>query len=104
VTGADYERIGEDAESVVTWLGNEAFMRLAGGTHGTSSPRHCIALTANLMTGVFGCSIYERRPQVCRDVERGQGACRFELETKGDRPPRSLALARSTSTLQRGPP
>lgn len=54
----------------------------------------CIALAVDPTTGSFACSIYETRPQVCRDLERGGGACRGELATKGDRPWRALVMLR----------
>jgi uncharacterized protein len=55
----------------------------------------CIALTIDPTTNAFACSIYETRPQVCRELERASGACRGELATKGDRPRRALALLRT---------
>lgn len=87
VTGDDYERLGADAETLVEFLGNQAFMRLSreGGVG------HCAALVLGA-DGTFTCSIYERRPQVCRDLERGSGACAGEIATKGERPKRALAL------------
>jgi hypothetical protein len=80
VTGDDYALLGDlDAESLVEWLGNEAFMKLAR-TRGVS---HCAALDVR-RDGYF-CKVYERRPQVCRDLERGSGACEGERHTKGPR-------------------
>jgi uncharacterized protein len=97
VTGDDHARLGDDAESLVTWIGNTAFMRLqqSGG------PQRCVALAIDPVQGTFACSIYERRPQVCRDLERGAGACRGELATKADRPPRALLLLRSLISRDR---
>ena len=88
MTGDDHARLGEDAEHLVEWIGNLAFMRLApiGSLH------KCIALTIDPELGTFACSIYETRPQVCRDLARGEGACLGELATKGDRPKRALAV------------
>jgi len=98
VTGDDHRRLGEDAEQLVTWIGNAAFMRLervTDATGATGSPLHkCIALAIDAATGSFACSIYETRPQVCRDLERASGACRGELAVKGDRPKRALAILR----------
>lgn len=79
VTGDDYERLGEAAESLVVFLGNQAFMRLVG----EPGSRRCIAL--ELQDGVFTCTIYERRPAVCRELERGSPACGGEIATKGPR-------------------
>ena len=96
MTGDDHERLGDDAESLVTWIGNEAFMRLAPARRldGADGPavHHCAALVLDAAQGTFSCSVYERRPQICRDVERGSPECRGELDTKGERPPRALAL------------
>ncbi|MDB5220206.1 MAG: hypothetical protein JWO86_8133 [Myxococcaceae bacterium] len=54
----------------------------------------CVALAIDAATGTFACSIYETRPQVCRDLERASSACRGELATKGDRPKRALVVLR----------
>jgi len=80
VTSDDYSRLAdEEAETLVEWLGNEAFMKLAR-TRGVS---HCAALDVR-PDGYF-CKVYERRPQVCRDLERGSGACEGERHAKGPR-------------------
>jgi len=60
--------------------------------------RKCIALRIDPTAGSFACSIYETRPQVCRDLERGGGACRGELAAKSDRPKRALAVLRRAIT------
>jgi hypothetical protein len=60
----------------------------------TDSLHKCIALTIDPETGTFACSIYETRPDVCRDLERGSGACRGELANKSDRPRRALVVLR----------
>jgi Fe-S-cluster containining protein len=80
VTGDDYARLGDDdAQTLVEWLENEAFMKLTR-TRGVS---HCAALDVR-RDGYF-CRVYERRPQVCRDLERGSGACAGERHAKGPR-------------------
>ena len=56
----------------------------------------CIALAIDPATGSFACSIYETRPQVCRDLERGSSGCRGELATKADRPKRALSVLRGS--------
>jgi Fe-S-cluster containining protein len=73
-------------------------MRLerVSATDATDSPLHkCIALAIDATTGSFACSIYETRPQVCRDLERASSACRGEIANKGDRPKRALVILRS---------
>jgi len=89
VTGDDHERLGEDAERLVSWAGNKAFMKLepvAAGLH------RCAALTIDPVLGTFACSVYDRRPAVCRELEQGSGACRGELVQKADRPRRALVI------------
>ena len=79
VTGDDYERLGEaDAERLVHFIGNQAFMRIEG----LEGSRRCAALVVDAVAGTFLCSIYERRPAVCRELERGSGACAGEREAK----------------------
>lgn len=72
--------------------------RVTPASGATGSPLHkCIALAIDPATGSFACSVYETRPQVCRDLERGSSACRGELSTKGERPRRALAILRGES-------
>jgi Fe-S-cluster containining protein len=70
VTGEDYARLtaAEQRDLVVVRRGNKLFLRAEGG--------RC----ANLIEseGGFACAIYERRPAVCRALERGSPACRYE--------------------------
>ena len=86
VTGEDWTRLGEEAERVAHFAGrgNEAFMRMTDG--------HCMALTvrrtaardgqdANVAMEFF-CTIYERRPQICRDLARGSPECVGERAIK----------------------
>lgn len=91
VTGDDYERLGDAAEWLVEFIGHQAFMRLEPVTAGADLHR-CAALVVDSRGGRFSCSVYDRRPQVCRDLERGSPACAGERATKGDRPVRSLSL------------
>ncbi len=88
VTGDDHERLGDDAERLVAFIGNQAFMKLAG----EEGARRCAALVVDAAAGTFACSVYERRPQVCRDLERGSGACEGERHAKLARTKRALAL------------
>ena len=80
VTGADWERLGVEAGSVAHFIGNRAYMKMTEG--------HCAALqprdTPDGKTEFF-CTIYERRPQVCRDLARGSPECEGELASKGER-------------------
>jgi Fe-S-cluster containining protein len=78
VTGDDFARLGPDAERMTVFIGNRAFMRM---THG-----HCAALVPDAESGTLSCSVYDRRPTTCRELERGGPACAGERWAKGDRP------------------
>ncbi|MBK8477422.1 MAG: YkgJ family cysteine cluster protein [Opitutaceae bacterium] len=80
VSGDDWARLGEDAESWARFVGQRAYLRMKGG--------HCLALEITTRRGqlpVFFCAIYEKRPQICRDLGRGSPECKGELETKAQR-------------------
>ena len=76
VTGDDHERLGEDAERFVSFVGNRAYMRFADG--------HCAALRVE-GEGRFVCTVYPMRPQACRDLERASPHCAGERFTKAGR-------------------
>jgi hypothetical protein len=84
VSGDDWTRLGAEAERVAQFIGNRAYMRMEAGK--------CAALavraTADGAAGgrEFFCTIYERRPQVCRDLARGSPQCEGEIALKGGRP------------------
>jgi Fe-S-cluster containining protein len=84
VAGVDYDRLGDDAARLTHFIGNRCYMRLEHG--------HCAALVVDVETRRFLCSVYERRPDVCRWLERGSGQCRADRHEKAERP--LLALAR----------
>ena len=80
VTGYDWTRLGDDAERLAHFIGTRAFMRMSGG--------HCGALeirTTKEGARSFFCTIYERRPEICRALARGSPECLGELETKAAR-------------------
>jgi Fe-S-cluster containining protein len=89
VTGDDHARLGERAGELVRFDGNRAYMRMVDG--------HCAALRVERISGRFVCNAYETRPQTCRDLARGSGACLGETEGKHERP--LLALARSRASF-----
>jgi Fe-S-cluster containining protein len=69
VTGADHARLAPDERRrLALFEGTRCFLRVEEG--------RCAAL-ARAGAG-WTCTIYERRPQVCRDLERGSPACAFE--------------------------
>ncbi len=93
MTGDDHARIGDDADELVVFIGNQAFMRLSPAVAG-EAVRRCAALGIDPDTGTFACKIYERRPTICRELERGSPECMGELATKRGRPVRALAIVR----------
>jgi Fe-S-cluster containining protein len=82
VKGSDYARLGDDAEHVAHFIGNRAYMRIVDG--------HCAALAIDVEQRRYRCTVYDRRPAVCRDLERGSPACEGERVTKEQRPARAL--------------
>jgi Fe-S-cluster containining protein len=82
VKGSDYARLGDNAEPLVHFIGNRAYMRIADG--------HCAALAVDVEQRRFFCTVYDRRPDVCRDLARGSPACEGERASKKERPLRSL--------------
>ncbi len=71
LTGADHARLTPAEQAAATvFLGNRCFMRVEDG--------RCVHLQQQ--DGRFACGIYERRPAVCRDYERGGEACAFDRE------------------------
>ena len=82
VTGDDWTRLGPDAERHAHFIGHRAYLRMIDG--------HCAALVIrpDPATGVTHhvCTIYERRPQTCRDLARGSPECEGEIALKGNRP------------------
>jgi uncharacterized protein len=88
VAGVDYERLGSDAPHFVQFQGQHAFMKMHEG--------HCAALVLEPLTGRYLCSIYERRPDVCRWLERGSGQCRAERHEKSEQ---ALIALRRKSTV-----
>ena len=87
VTGNDHARLGDAGAPLVTWDENRAYMRLEDG--------HCSALRLDEAAGHFACTVYESRPQVCRDLARTSSACAGERSTKGERPLLALRTKRA---------
>lgn len=96
VTGADWARLGEAAERVAHFIGrgNEAYMKMTDG--------HCIALEVRAPSDahpepVYYCTLYERRPQICRDLARGSPECEGERAIN----PRRVLLCGTLARLDR---
>lgn len=53
----------------------------------------CAALMIDPAEKRFLCSIYPMRPDVCRSLERGTGACRGEIFSKSNRSGEALIEA-----------
>jgi len=79
VSGDDHARLGDDAERLVRFDGHRAYMRM-------DPAGHCAALVIDAKRGLFACSVYERRPTICRTLERGSAECDGERALKGHRP------------------
>jgi hypothetical protein len=80
VTGADWSRLGDAAERLAHFIGHRAFMRMGAD--------RCAALVVAPTAGSaveFSCSVYEQRPQACRDLARGSPQCAGEITTKAMR-------------------
>ncbi|WP_437652724.1 YkgJ family cysteine cluster protein [Sorangium sp. So ce1182] len=78
VFGCDHDRMDDRARGLTHFIGNRCYMRIEEG--------RCAALTLDAELGRFLCSIYEVRPDCCRALERGSGACLGELHEKRERP------------------
>ena len=80
VTGDDHARMGELAEEFTFFHGNRCYVRV------DEIRGHCSALRVDTERARFVCSIYEVRPQVCRDLAREGPACAAERHEKSTRP------------------
>lgn len=95
VFGVDTDRMDDRAMGFTHFLGNRCFMRIEGG--------RCAALVLEAPDDApprFTCSIYEMRPDVCRSLARGSGACRADRHEKKDRP---LLAVQQLIQLRRAP-
>ncbi len=80
VTGDDWARLGGDANRVAHFIGHRAYMKMTG--------ERCAALEIYHTPGgatEFFCTVYENRPQACRDLERGSPQCAGERAAKRGR-------------------
>ncbi len=86
VSGDDHARLGEASEAYVHFThspiaGTRAFMNMMKRPEGRS---HCSALRET-SDGQFLCQVYEHRPTICRELERGSPECAGEIATKESR-------------------
>jgi Fe-S-cluster containining protein len=80
VSGDDWSLLGEEVDRFAHFLGNRAYLKIHDG--------HCAALeirSGNDGQRTYFCTIYDRRPQICRDLDRGSPQCEGERALKGDR-------------------
>ncbi len=68
VTGDDWSRLGADADVLTHWIENRAYMRVEA--------QRCVALAVDGES--VRCTIYARRPEICRALDRGGPACAAE--------------------------
>jgi Fe-S-cluster containining protein len=97
VTDFDWTELGPEADTLAHFIGSRAFMRMRDG--------HCTALRITRPAGAppeFYCTIYERRPQICRELGRGSPECVGELETKSAAVSRAVRQANAQSMEQEG--
>lgn len=95
VDGDDHARLGDQADELTTFEGNRCYMKMYDG--------HCAALVVDATSQRFVCSVYENRPKVCRELERGGPACHGERDAKRERPLTRLR-PRGASLLNEGWP
>ncbi len=89
VTGDDHARLDALAEPLTNFVGNRCFMRMEDG--------HCAALKLDPEGGQFRCSVYEQRPAICRELQRGSAQCAAEISLKGARPDAALQRLKTLS-------
>ena len=82
VWGVDLDRMSERSQANTEFRGNRCFLRMDGG--------HCTALTitaspSDPSRARFACAMYPERPDACRSLERGSGACRADRHAKLER-------------------
>jgi uncharacterized protein len=78
VEGRDHARLGDRADELTVFMGIRCYMKMLEG--------HCAALVVDEVNHRFVCGVYESRPAVCRELERGSPACQGEILSKGTRP------------------
>jgi len=93
VMGCDHARLGDAATQLTVFIGNCCYMRMES--------EHCSALLIE-PGGRFVCSVYDRRPDVCRDLERAGAACSAERTLKGGRTHLALLSAATPALSQVG--
>lgn len=78
VFGVDLDRMDERARAYTQFDGHRCYLRIENG--------RCAALVIDADQRRFTCAIYPERPDVCRSLEPGSGACRADRHEKRERP------------------
>jgi uncharacterized protein len=84
LVAGDDDRLGEKrvrSLTVLTQHGRGYFARSMRMEHG-----RCVAFRDDLGGGLSGCSIYEVRPDICRDFQAGSGDCHAARRRRGIEP------------------
>jgi Fe-S-cluster containining protein len=85
----DLARMDERARGFTRVEGDQRYMRLEAG--------HCSALQLDPVKRRFVCGIYEARPDVCRQLAQGSGACGEQWRDKAGLPDVALERLRRTT-------
>ncbi len=75
----DAARLGADCAALTVSVGAARYVAMKDG--------HCAALSLELELGSTACTLYPRRPDVCRHLQRGSAQCRQAI-ARGRRPQR----------------
>jgi uncharacterized protein len=94
VWGVDRDRMGDTAEEVTEFFENRCYMKMREG--------RCVALKIDPHARRFTCAIYELRPDTCRGLVAGSGACLGEMHEKGNRPPTAIEALLKGDPAPRG--
>ncbi len=86
ISGDDHARMGDLADTFTHFIENRCYMLIVDD--------HCAALSIDTRTSEFTCAIYEHRPSICRDLERGSPPCLFEHSIKTERSAAALRRLR----------
>lgn len=78
VFGVDADRMDERALGYTEFDGHRSAMRMENG--------RCAALVVDPDARRYTCAIYAMRPDVCRSLEPGSGACEADRHAKHERP------------------
>lgn len=90
VSGEDWARLGAEAERVAWFDGGRAYLKMRDGRCGALAVR---AAADGSGAREYFCTIYDRRPRVCRELGRGTPECEAERALKGGRPAEAAGTA-----------